>query len=534
MESVSKHVARQHTAETDQDASCYSKSEDSQVAAMTTEEIQDPTYPPYPLMESISEVGKDVAGQHAAGTDQDASCHSESEESQEVVMATEEIEEIGKGESKAVFWSRIAVLAVLVASAVGVALVVFFYLSGSETDEFETQFNSDALKVQEAVGKSLDSTLGATDAFVVKLVAHARYSNSTWPFVTLPDFGIQATKLLRLSKAMNMGINMIVKPDERDTWQKYASENHGWIDESVEIQSNDEDWYGPIVREYNTSYDIYGFAGPVQEPGPYMDNYLPNWQHAPVVPFVFPYNFDNWIPPNVAKAVNHSFATQRVVIADFGGIITDPDDLVQAMIVKRSWEWAKLLVRPDESVEEPGSVIVYPVIDAMDSVRIDVTKKQPVVAALTFAIFWRELFKDILPPNSNGVVLVVSHTCGKGQTFTYQLDGPKTIFLGVGDLHDSKYDYLGYSVLLSDLMDTTNSDRESDYTGIPLSEDYCPKTLEVFPSQLMEDEYKTSNPLIFAFAADCFLYLRCVSGTAAAYCPESSHGVGCHCVVPLP
>jgi hypothetical protein len=194
-------------------------------------------------MESVNQVCKHVAEQYPAGMDQDASCHSESEDSKAATMTPEEIEEIGKGESKAVFWSRIAVLAVLVAATVGVALSVFFYMSGSETDQFETQFNSDALKVQEAVGKSLDSTLGATDAFVVKLVAYARYSNcSTWPFVTMPDFGIHATKLLRLSKALTVGVSHVVEPDERDEWQKYASKNDGWIDESIDIQANDEDY----------------------------------------------------------------------------------------------------------------------------------------------------------------------------------------------------------------------------------------------------------------------------------------------------
>jgi hypothetical protein len=89
-----------------------------------------PTYPTYRAMESVSQVGKHVAGQHATATDQDddASCHSETENSQRAAMTPEKIEEIGKRESKAVFWSRIAVLAVLVAAAVCVSLTVFFYM----------------------------------------------------------------------------------------------------------------------------------------------------------------------------------------------------------------------------------------------------------------------------------------------------------------------------------------------------------------------------------------------------------------------
>jgi hypothetical protein len=49
---------------------------------------------------------------------------------------------------------------------------------------------SDSLKVFDAVG-TLDLTLGAVDNFIVKAVSYAKYSNSTWPFVTIPDFAVK-------------------------------------------------------------------------------------------------------------------------------------------------------------------------------------------------------------------------------------------------------------------------------------------------------------------------------------------------------
>jgi hypothetical protein len=38
-----------------------------------------------------------------------------------------------------------------------------------------------------AVGIRLNPTLGATDVFVIHALSYARYSNSTWPFVTTPS-----------------------------------------------------------------------------------------------------------------------------------------------------------------------------------------------------------------------------------------------------------------------------------------------------------------------------------------------------------
>jgi hypothetical protein len=104
--------------------------------------------------------------------------------------------QIANAENNLVFWIRMIILAALVASTVSVACVVYFYTSDSEEEAFEKQFTSDSLKVFEAIGTSLDLTLGAADAFIVKVVSHARFSNSTWPFVTIPDFAVQAAKLL--------------------------------------------------------------------------------------------------------------------------------------------------------------------------------------------------------------------------------------------------------------------------------------------------------------------------------------------------
>jgi hypothetical protein len=89
-------------------------------------------------------------------------------------------------ETAVVNWFRLALLVVLAASIAGVGYGVFTYINGSEQKEFEEQSHADASKVFESIGKSLDVTIGAVDALVVSMVSFARYSNSSWPFVTLP------------------------------------------------------------------------------------------------------------------------------------------------------------------------------------------------------------------------------------------------------------------------------------------------------------------------------------------------------------
>lgn len=100
-------------------------------------------------------------------------------------------------------------------------------------------------------------------------------------------------------------------------------------------------------------------------------------------------------------------------------------------------------------------------------------------------------------------------------TFTYRLDGPAVLFLGRGDLHETKYESLGVASMLNDVSDFYISG--SKYTGIPLDQAYCPFRIRVFPSAIMEATYATSNPvyftisslLIFAFTSAVFILYDC-------------------------
>jgi hypothetical protein len=120
--------------------------------------------------------------------------------------------QIASAENNLVFWIRMIVLAVLVISTVSVALVVYFYTSNTEQD-FEEQFMSDSLKVLTLSALAWTSP-GAVDNFIVKAVSYAKYSNSTWPFVTIPDFAVQA-KLLGSSAAISFNVYPLVSKNQR-------------------------------------------------------------------------------------------------------------------------------------------------------------------------------------------------------------------------------------------------------------------------------------------------------------------------------
>jgi hypothetical protein len=83
---------------------------------------------------------------------------------------------------------RLTVLAVLIASALSVALTVYFYSSNSETDQFEEHFQDNVDKVFDSYLRRIDRTLGIANSFVLgKLPATASITESKWWASTAPD-----------------------------------------------------------------------------------------------------------------------------------------------------------------------------------------------------------------------------------------------------------------------------------------------------------------------------------------------------------
>ena len=157
---------------------------------------------------------------------------------------------------------------------------------------------------------------------------------------------------------------------------------------------------------------------------------------------------------------------------------------------------------------EPVSDILYPVLEGApdafdlfehkdDGTQSQTTdSKDKLVGLLSVSFYWRDVLKNILPTGSHAVV-VFENPCSP--TFTYAINGPTVEFLGTGDFHPSKYDHLEESSNLLDLRKFAIKD--STYSGIPVNQEYCPFHIRVFPSQLMEDKYATSDGIIFAVCA---------------------------------
>ena len=205
--------------------------------------------------------------------------------------------------------------------------------------------------------------------------------------------------------------------------------------------------------------------------------------------------------PPLNKALHIVQGDREIAISDVSNI-PYPNDPASERQTHGNNHFIKDYVGEGEDETEPFSDIYFPMLDyAADFVTIPSDNKTSghgnFVGVFAMTFYWRDLIKDILPPQSNGIVVTFENSCG--QTFTYQVNGPETKYLGQGDRHEHEYDHLEKESPLTQL--DAFSIRDRAYTGLPVSEKGCQYTLHVYPSNEMEQEFTSNDPIIFTVAA---------------------------------
>ena len=214
-----------------------------------------------------------------------------------------------------------------------------------------------------------------------------------------------------------------------------------------------------------------GPGDPVSIPEDDEGPYFPVWQFSPAIPLPQLINFD---------MLSHDMSQTelKAFIRGNGGHMLgsafnfDGDISGQVFTNLFLDHW-----KDGGNVYEEGPLSYYytPVYESFDN-------NATIVGVLEAFIYWQVLLENILPTDTAPCVVVLQNTCNQSYSF---LVGKNAVFLGDGDLHDSKYSHLQTS---------------TDY-GIFLSEEAkeegCFYRVMVFPSQDMVDAFLTKDPIIF-------------------------------------
>jgi len=171
---------------------------------------------------------------------------------------------IAKSETRNVLGMKRIVLVVLICATIAAALVVYFYVHGSEKYQFEDEFGEYAGKVLESIGTVFETTFQSVDILAAGMVSHARSTGQVWPQVTIPDFAYRAAKVLPLSRSIVLGTLMVVYPETRLDWELYSMEMGAETYEpTLTVMENDPNYNGPTHFNWSLSQTIFGDFGDV-------------------------------------------------------------------------------------------------------------------------------------------------------------------------------------------------------------------------------------------------------------------------------
>jgi hypothetical protein len=72
-----------------------------------------------------------------------------------------------------------------------------------------------------------------------------------------------------------------------------------------------------------------------------------------------------------------------------------------------------------------SNVFYYPILSNANEQVKNEGGEDELLGVLTITGFWRDFVTDILPPGSNGIIVVFQNDCG--QQFSYQIWGPDSV-----------------------------------------------------------------------------------------------------------
>ena len=149
---------------------------------------------------------------------------------------------------------------------------------------------------------------------------------------------------------------------------------------------------------------------------------------------------------------------------------------------------------------ETGAIVYCPVFD----------KNSTLVGAIGAEFAWSNYMTGIFPSMADHVLVVVENSCG--QKYTYSIDPlPNSLVLvGEGDLHDRDFSDMVQSSAFGDFEATVNfaASRPPDFSR---DMEYCRYKYHVFPQQSFQDQYVTTDPILYAsMAAAIFFFTSLV------------------------
>ena len=231
---------------------------------------------------------------------------------------TNVVDHFTKAHSKELTRMKFIILGVLLVCTIAACGIVYFIVKQMTEDEFATEYDMVSDHVYDALNTRIVSMFSAMDWFVISMISLAEntknspltvpsnagendnvleesLSMQSWPFVTIPNYGVRASKLRSLvatgsgggengedSPIIHVGQYHWVTSSQRKLWESYASRTSTeWVKQSLIVQSAYNASNEALLQpNMDFSATIRDFTGAQVPEG--SEYYLPLWQSSPI------------------------------------------------------------------------------------------------------------------------------------------------------------------------------------------------------------------------------------------------------------
>ena len=271
-------------------------------------------------------------------------------------------------------------------------------------------------------------------------------TNAEFPFVTVPTFEILGQVTRAKSGVEFLLFTPIVNDTILNEWGNYTEKNQWWVDESrtLALASGEGHWVPDDYSRKPIKPRIfeYDLEDPTVEIEPTNSSpYFPIWQMSP--------------PPfDPSHIINFNRASKPFFASHLGSVLGSREGTMSPVFnpkVLANWAikeedhdayHAQFVAPASETTEEDDSVedvFGRPHCGFMQPVYKDMyDPTSEIVATMQAVVPFDRYMVNLLPPMVSGIDIVLQNTCD--QAFTYTLEGNKARYVGLGDLHDRRYD----------------------------------------------------------------------------------------------
>ena len=328
---------------------------------------------------------------------------------------------------------------------------------------------------------------------------------AVWPFVTVPNWQIRAISTQEMSKAVVLGMSPLVLVEDIRLWEEYSLYSYqNWIGDTLDqqekllqqinllssgqMQQYTQIWEDEIAKEHLSIPEYVYQISP--KFGPYVPNtdelntnrgfVMPTWELAPA-------------PRHNLTIVNYNLLNHTVIANAVEQLLQTRQPVLTPAFPDIHWLWKGAvapggiqsdIIAKNSGQFQPCSLLLQPIFEAIpkndveNSLVLDPEQQQqqqqqqqhggvssPKLVGIAYALIpWSVYMEQNLADQTmRGVHAVLdwkpasegcyeSNRISSGSTppdestihpvFTYRIDGKHAAFVGYGDLHESRYEYM--------------------------------------------------------------------------------------------